>query len=542
MREPAVAWDDPESIRANTAGRLAPGQRELVLGGPVRPPWPGLITVGVGLAAGVVLAVVGQLGPGIDAFFVLLAFGGAAMATNLDVRRRRRGLRHDLVEPRLGQGYGAVVADPRGGVEIRTGTATIGLGIGAPPPQPGRYLLFWLENPQGRAWEPHRVLLSAQPVDPEPADGPSPTGSDPDASRALLALALGQSEWELAHNRRGELSPPQRRALGVSVRRSMLGCGAAVLVAIGCAVLSGFELSDPAHRSNMDDLVGSIIPAGFALAILGGAGVVGAGLLRRRAVLTAAAPVARRSGPVAVARVALEGENDLDWRLTLGPLRFDVNTAVARGFFAAGSYTLYYLPHGPRLLGAEPTAKLGAEPAAPDRLVREAWPRTDWVEANAAGTLTPDQRDLLVGRPARLRAWYLIVLVTALVGGGLAARLSTPGPPDTSDTIIGIVAPATITVTWLSVYALLAAARRRRARRTDAGRIQSSTGEIRWQAGEYRARAGDTELVLVWRNTTPPVPGTYRLYWLPGRTPVLLSAQPSTLDTGGPSQFVAMST
>jgi hypothetical protein len=124
--------------------------------------------------------------------------------------------------------------------------------------------------------------------------------------------------------------------------------------------------------------------------------------------------VEQATGPVMVQRVRIGGDNDLDWRLTLGDLRFDLTTEGARGFFALGAYTLYHVTDqsAPTLLAAEP---------APHRplSLRQAWPRADWAEVNAAGELSADQRALLLGTApgpgARLLVGLESVLVTALV-------------------------------------------------------------------------------------------------------------------------------
>jgi hypothetical protein len=431
------------------------------------------------------------------------------MGSYLDTRRRRRELRRELVEPRLGHGYGEVVTDPQGGVEVRTATGKVNLGLGAPrSPDPGEYLMYWLQ-PRHSAG---RVLLSLQRV------GSGPETASWAAGRKLLADAMGRSEWELRHNRVGQLSPPQRLALARQLRRSRLGCVATVVVTAGCFAGSLVQLADPARRANTQDLVGALIPTVFGVVALVCVGAVVIGQRRRRAILRAAAPVRQATGPVTVRRVSLEGETQLDWRLTLGTLRFELTTAAARGFLAPTPYTLYYLPDGPILLAAEPAP---ARPTDP-----QVWPRGDWAELNAAGVLAAEQRDRLVGSPPRSRIWYLVFIETLIVGDVLSGAVFSSIPFDTGATILALGVPVTLAAVWLGTYAWRVGAHRRKVRLVDAAPPRTSDGEISWRAGRYRARADGRTLYLAGGSEMPPAPGTYRIHWLPGPRPVVLSAQP----------------
>ena len=504
-----AGWFDAEMIEANASGRPAPGQLEMLLGRRPAPPVLSLALIGVGVAVGAVLVALGQTGPAIGAVTVFLSGGLGTMGGYFDTRRRRRALHRALVDPRLGHGYGEVVTDPQGGVEVRTATFRVSLGLGVPTaPEPGEYLMYWLEQDDLR----DRVLLSLRP-----AEG-GPEAATWAAGRQLLADAMGRSEWELRYNRVGELSPPQRFALARQLRRSVLGCVATVVVTAGCFAGSLVQLSDPARRAKTDDLVGALIPAVVGVLVLAGVGVVVIGQRRQRAILRAAAPVRQATGSVSLRRVSLEGEAQPDWRLTLGELRFDLTTTAARGFFAPEAYTLYYLPDEPTLLAAEPAPALPAD--------REVWPRHDWAELNAAGTLAAEQRDQLVGSPPRSHIWFLTGIEAVLAGGVLDATLFSTIPLDAADVTLAAGVPVILAAVWLGTYAWRAAARRRRVRLVDAARPRTSDGEIVWSAGGYRGYADGTALHLAGWGARPPAPGTYRLHWLPGPRPLVLSAAP----------------
>lgn len=335
-------------VAANAAGRLAPGQREMLLGGPIRPPVAGPVLIGLGLVTGGMLALAGRVGPGVGTFLVVMGLGLAVMGMNLDTRRRRRRLRSDLAAAQIGSGPGEVVGDGQDSVEIRTGLDLIDLGLGAPaPPEPGVYHLYWLEHPHAQRWNSTRVLLSARPT---PASRQGHTA----ASGPVLLLALGITEADLRDNRAGVLSPPQRRMLARSLRRRILACVLAILLGAGCVAGSVVELSGLRPSSPSEDTIGALLPAIGGSLVLLVVGFLVPRLRRTAATLRLPAPVAHASGPVTLRRVSLESDDQLDWHLALDQLTFPVATIVARAFFEPVRYTLYYLPAGPTLLSAEP--------------------------------------------------------------------------------------------------------------------------------------------------------------------------------------------
>lgn len=510
-------WDDADAVRANQAGTLAPGQAERLLGVRVPPPVVGPMLVAAGTVAAAVLASVRQFGWAVTVFLVLLSFGGAAMGVNLDRRRQRRRLRSDLAAPVIGNGPGEVVTDPQGGVEIRSGTARLALGPAAPdPPAPGRYHVYWLEHPSARRWDRDRVLLSATPL---PSETPPPP--DADVSRRLLALALGGNDWELTFNRAGRLSPPQLWRLTGALRRSVRRCVIGMLAAAGLMVLGSYELTHPQPDdtpATTRGIAGLTFGVGVLVAVIATAVL----LRRRRRRVLCAGTIDQVTGRVTVRRVALNGENDLDWRVTLGDLRFDLTTAAARGFFAPGAYTLYHVhdESSPTLLAAEPAPHRPLGPPQP-------WPRADWAEANASGGLPTDQRALLLGTAPSSGLRFLAGLESVLVGALLVNYLLAPPGPAAHQIAAAFGLPATILVVWLTVHARRSVAYRRHAHQVARSQVDTAPGEISWEAGRYHATAGALRLRPLWPDYPPPTPGSYQLHWLAGARPMLLSATPT---------------
>jgi hypothetical protein len=329
------AWPDPVAFAANAAGQLAPGQREMLIGPRVRPPYPALLMLAAVGVGGAVLWWRFGFPTGITVLLIGTTVGLAAMSMNVDRRRRRRRLRRDLTHATIAGGIAEIVAVG----------APFELGVAAPAPPPsGWFYVYWLERAE-------RVLLSARPIrQPSVVAG----GADPVVVaevRARLRQVLRRTEWDIRSNRAGVLSPPQRDQLRrLAIRRVWTRLGG---ITVGILVAGLFLASAliGLRRATRDDVIAGAIGAVVGLVAFG---LTARGLVRLPSVVSAAGhppPLLRASGTVTVKQT--DGENDV-WSVTVdgGPV-FSVASDVARAFQTPLEYMVYFVERG-LLLAAEP--------------------------------------------------------------------------------------------------------------------------------------------------------------------------------------------
>jgi hypothetical protein len=502
------AWPDPAAFAANAAGQLAPGQREMLLGNRVRPPYPALAILSAVAVGGAGLWWRFGFAAGITVILIGTNIGLAAMSMNLDRRRRRRRLRRDLADATIAGGVGEVVAAAGGTVDIRGGVGPIELGLAAPaPPPPGWFSVYWLEHPEAQRWNADRVLLSASPI-VQPSE-PTDEGVDPVVIaevRARLRQVLRRTEWELAANRAGALSPPQRDQLRRQARGRVWARLGGIAVGILVAALFLTSALIGLRRSSRDDVIAGAIGAVVGLVA---AGLTARGLVRLPgAVFAVGHPpeLHRASGTVTIKET--DWENNV-WSVAVaGGPTFSVAGDVARCFRTPLRYTVYFVQRG------RDAILLAAEPAAGSAEPVRAWPHPDQVAANADGRLTPAQGRLIIGQPIGWKSLYLLLPVVLVVAG--TAVGDATGLAWTLAIAVVIVAAWAVWLVWRIVT------RARRAAIVREPKILTSPGEIDW----YEARTAD------WRLPLPdgplPEPGPYLLYWIKAPRPTLLSAEPLT--------------
>jgi hypothetical protein len=504
------AWPDPVAFAANAAGQLAPGQREMLIGPRVRPPYPALSILAAVAVGGAALWWRFGFPVGITVLLIGTNVGLAVMSMNLDRRRRRRRLRRNLTHATIAGGVGEIVAP----ADIRSGVGPIELGLGSPaPPPPGWFYVYWLEHPQAQRWNADRVLLSARPI-PEPSVVAG--GSNPVVAaevRARLRQVLRRTEWEIRSNRAGVLSPPQRDQLRRQARGSVWARLAGITVGILVAGLFLASAFIGLRRSTRDDVIAGAIAAVIGLVAFG---LTARGLVRLPSLVSAIGhppALLRASGPVTVKQT--DWENNV-WSVAVdGGPTFSVGSDVARAFQTPLEYVVYFVRRD-FLLAAEPLAFDSSEPP-------RAWPDPDLGAANALGQLTPAQGRLIMGKPITWRSAFILWPVLVVVGGTAVPYISRSGVVDDGTELVWTVTIACMVVAaWAAWLVWRLVTRARLAALIRRPEILSSVGEIDW----YEARTPD------WRLPLPsgplPEPGPYVLYWINAPGPTLLSAVPTT--------------
>ncbi|MGW3283075.1 hypothetical protein ACWDR3_00345 [Streptomyces sp. NPDC001002] len=288
-----------------------------------------------------------------------LRIPGVGMPAGIPRQRGRRRRTAALTACRTAGAVGEVVALPDGTREARIGAGRLAVPEGAPElPPPGTYRLYWLESAE--ADPDPGVLLSARPLDRHEAEAApdfSATGAGAAGSRPLLE-AMGLTQWDLAANRAGRLTPRQRRPLLREFCLRAVGWG------LNAAVVLGFFLWINVTR--IVDLVdsgpdGSWFPdITVLLIVFGVSAYLGTmlmmlmWLLVRESRTGALWQVLRTPAPVrcAVDAVTVHGAGTR-WQLSAAAMTFEVTESVARAFAEPGRYELHHLPDPRMLLSAE---------------------------------------------------------------------------------------------------------------------------------------------------------------------------------------------
>ncbi|HKD96940.1 MAG TPA: hypothetical protein VKB69_04985 [Micromonosporaceae bacterium] len=533
----ADPWPEPAAFEANADGHLTPGQRQMLLGGPVLPPYVSLGIVTAAICAGAVLWWRFGFGIGITVILVGSNIGLAAMGTNFQQRRHGRRMRSALDHPAIGRGIGEVaVTGSR--VDIRSGVRPIDLGPAAPgAPPAGWYQMYWLEHRGAQRWNADRILLSARPVPrpPAPVDDRTDPGHDLDplvASEVSTRLrqVLPRTGWELRFNRAGALSPPQLAELRQRARRRvwarLVGVTVGSLIG-GLMLLAALIAWRRTPSGDESDTAGGIFSLCVGLVVLWFTVRTVIRLPEAMAWVNHPPPLARASGPVTV---KLEDSENNTWTVAMedGPT-FTVTADVARAFGTPVPYTAYYvvLAGDHILLAAEPG--LGGDEGAG---AVHGWPRPDWVTANAAGRLTPAQQGQIVGEPIRWKSTFMVVFVALVVVASAAVPyISHHFQPkrivvgDGTELIVIVSIAATVVAGWAGFMLWRVTGRRRRSAVVLVPEITASTGEIVWSGGTYRVSGTPVPLRLP-SGVVLPEPGPYRFYWLRAPGPTLLSAEP----------------
>lgn len=145
--------------------------------------------------------------------------------------------------------------------------------------------------------------------------------------------------------------------------------------------------------------------------------------------------------------------------------------------------------------------------------------------ANAAGALTPAQRNALAGQTRRVRGLLIFFLVSAVLLVLIALPVwlgqemsASPLTPIIRLTLLAVIALVLFVTGWT--------VRRTRRMRDDlrGPRIDHGDGEVAWDGAAYVATVAGRSLLLPPGAAMPP-PGPYRLYYL-SRSGWLVSAVP----------------
>jgi hypothetical protein len=340
-------WTDPRAVAANAGGRVTMAQRELIVGRPVRGPYPAAAVLLALVAVPVLLITHGQQGWGITAATLLgmTIIWAGTMYGHLRAARRRR--QANLADPVIESGIGEIRPTGNGPVLV-VPDVDLRHSYGDPPlPAPGWYRVYWLRDRlSAGGYQVHR-LLSAEPVPAADLGGWPLDQLAPQRDRLLAELR--RTPADLADNETGALSPGQRRELRRAVRRTVVGVVVAVPFALVFVAMASVILWSTLWLGAYGHTVLALLPAAgaalFAGWIVSALSDVGA----MRAALAAPAPVLRVDGPVSLLL------DDGSFRVAVGAVDFGVRTPEAEAFTVSKPYTLYYLDRPRRLLCAQPS-------------------------------------------------------------------------------------------------------------------------------------------------------------------------------------------